>query len=68
MSVPPGLRPMSSFDPTGPAILHDRKDDRIVTWTGEHAADFRQWSVPLEDGSVEWRGNIFDGWGNVLGG
>lgn len=65
---PPGLRPMSEFDPSQPAILHDRASDTIVAWTGEEAAAFRQLAVRSEDGTVRWREAIFDGWGNVLGG
>lgn len=59
---------MKTFDPAEPAILHDRNADKIETWTGEHAADFRQNAVTNADGSVEWREFVFDGWGNVLGG
>jgi hypothetical protein len=64
----PYLRPMNEFDPLQPAILHDRRSDRIVTWTGEEAADYLAESNLLPDGSVEWRDFHFDGWGNVLGG
>ena len=64
----PELRPMRDFDPSQPAILHDRVTDRIETWTGEYAADFRARSVSRSDGSVEWDHFLFDGWGNVLGG
>jgi len=28
------LRPMFSFNPSEPAILHDRITDNIETWTG----------------------------------
>ena len=41
----PELHPMRDFDPSQPAILHDRVTDRIETWTGEHTADFRERSV-----------------------
>jgi hypothetical protein len=59
---------MDTFDPEKPAVLHDRKSDQIITWTGEEADDFRRARVVHEDGSVEWNGQVFDGWGNVLGG
>jgi hypothetical protein len=62
------LRSMSSFNPSEPAILHDRVADAIETWTGEDEADFRKNSIQLPDGSVAWRAFVFDGWGNVLGG
>ena len=59
---------MKDFDPSEPAILHDRTSDRIVTWTAEQAEDFRQSSVARQDGTVAWKDYLFDGWGNVLGG
>ena len=36
------LRPMFSFNPSEPAILHDRITDNIETWTGEEEADYRE--------------------------
>jgi hypothetical protein len=65
---PAQLRPMSEFDPFEPAILHDRGTGSIVTWTGEHASDYCQDATIKPDGTVEWSGFVFDGWGNVLGG
>jgi hypothetical protein len=62
------LKPMATFDPAEPAILHDRLTDKIETWTGEDALDYRQNAVSKPDGTVEWRRFLFDGWGNVLGG
>jgi hypothetical protein len=62
------FRPMPGFDPSEPAILHDRLTDTTQTWTGENAADFRRNSRTLADGGIAWRGFEFDGWGNVLGG
>ncbi|WP_247437954.1 hypothetical protein [Bradyrhizobium sp. 139] len=62
------LRPMDAFDPTEPAILHDRLSDAIITWTTEEADDYRRASRPREDGTVVWKAYVFDGWGNVLGG
>jgi hypothetical protein len=59
---------MPGFDPSEPAILHDRLTDTTQTWTGENAADFRRNSRTLADGGIAWRGFEFDGWGNVLGG
>ncbi|MBR1153625.1 hypothetical protein [Bradyrhizobium sp. JYMT SZCCT0428] len=59
---------MVTFDPSQPAILHDRFTDKIETWTGEDAADYRENAIVDADGSVEWRGFVFDGWGSVLGG
>ena len=65
---PPELRPMGTFDPSEPAILHDRRTDKIVPWDGDDAHDFRRNAVRNPDGTVEWKGMLLDGWGNVLGG
>lgn len=62
------LQPMQTFDPLQPAILHDRRTDNIETWIGDEAADYQENSVARPDGTVEWRGCVFDGWGEVLGG
>ncbi|WP_369724085.1 MULTISPECIES: hypothetical protein [unclassified Bradyrhizobium] len=62
------LRPMDAFDPAEPAILHDRITDKIITWTTDQADDYRRASRPCADGAVTWKGYVFDGWGNVLGG
>jgi hypothetical protein len=59
---------MTGFDPSEPAILHDRATDRIITWTGDQADDFRRAASVRDDGTVAWRTYVFDGWGNVLGG
>jgi hypothetical protein len=62
------LHSMNEFDPSQPAILHDRSTDRIETWTGEYAADYREHAVLGSDGTVQWRDFVCDGWGHVLGG
>ena len=64
----PAMHPMTTFDPSEPAVLHDCAADEIVSWTGEQADDFRRSSVFRDDGTVAWREYVFDGWGNVLGG
>jgi hypothetical protein len=68
MPATPGLKSMASFDPSEPAVLHDRVKDRIETWTGEHAAEYRRTAVKGNGGTVKWREYVFDGWGDVLGG
>ena len=62
------MRPMSTFDPAEPAILHDMLNDKIIPWTGEQLPDWRLNARYEDDGSVAWGGFVFDGWGNVLGG
>ncbi len=62
------LSPMDAFDPTEPAILHDRVSDAIITWTADQADDYRRASRSRVDGTVSWKAYVFDGWGEVLGG
>jgi hypothetical protein len=59
---------MRDFDPSRPAILHDRLQDAIIPWTGEHQDEFRRDGRPQPDGSVAWDGRVLDGLWNVLGG
>jgi hypothetical protein len=59
---------MSSFDPSEPAILHDRISGNVETWIGEEEADFRKTSIAKPDGTIARRTFVFDGWDNVLGG
>ena len=68
LSTPNELESMATFDPSEPAILHDCLTDKIETWTGEDASEYRKKAVLRQDGSVEWQAFVFDGWGNVLGG
>jgi len=65
---PPTLHPMKDFDPSEPAILHDRLTDTIVAWSGEEVEAFRSEAVLHKDGTIGWQDFVFDGWGNVLGG
>jgi len=62
------MRPMDDFDPSEPAILHDRLNDTVVTWTGDKADEWRQYARPYALGVIEFDRLLFDGWGNVLGG
>ena len=59
---------MSTFDPNEPAILHDRLNDQIITWTGDDAELWKAWARTDAEGVVAFDGLFFDGWGNVLGG
>jgi hypothetical protein len=68
-TVPPcGLRPMQDFDPSKPAVLHDRGGGKMIGWTGERCDDYRRGAVRNSDGTVSWDGLVLDGWGEALGG
>jgi hypothetical protein len=64
------LRPMSAFDPTRPALVHDELNDRTFEWKpewaesyGEALDDSRRWGSV---GKVEWDGLVLDGWRPLL--
>jgi len=68
LEPPPTLHPMKDFDPSEPAILHDRLTDTIISWSGEEVDAFRRTATLREDGTIACQQFVFDGWGNVLGG
>lgn len=59
---------MAEFNPYEPAILHEMLSDSIVTWDWEQAEDFSKRAIFDSCGRVCFAGQVFDGWGNVLGG
>lgn len=65
---PPTLRPMSEFDETKPALLHDQLNGKIIAWTGELQGDWLRNAKLHDGGLVEWDGVLFDGWCEPLGG
>lgn len=65
---PPPLKPMSSFDPSMPALLHDQLNDAMVPWTGEQAEHWRQHTSAYRGNMIEWDGSLYDGWCEPLGG
>jgi hypothetical protein len=63
-----GLRPMKEFDPAQPALLHNARTGRMVTWDWARAEDFRRRAIFQADGCVIFDDQVFDGWDDVLGG
>jgi hypothetical protein len=56
-------RPMSEFDPSKPALVHDQFNDDTLQWEPEHWADeFKQTSVEWCPGVMSWNGMLLDGW------
>jgi hypothetical protein len=68
MTTRPTLRPMREFDPSKSAVLHDTLNDRMIPWTGEDEAHYREHAIRNKDGTVGWDGLILDGWVEALGG
>jgi hypothetical protein len=56
------LRPMLEFDPTQPALVHDKLNEKVLDWKPEWAVHYREYAIFEPDGKVEWDGRILDGW------
>ena len=54
---------MSEFDPSKPALVHDRLNDQVIDWEPErHSTDYKASHHDFGDGVVEWDGLLLDGW------
>jgi hypothetical protein len=60
--MPLKLRPMSEFDPTHPAFVHDELNNKVLDWKPEWAANYREHAIFEPNGKVGWDGLILDGW------
>lgn len=58
------LRPMSEFDPSRPATVHDSLNDRMIEWQPEWVWSFRKHRAHA-DGVIEWDGLLLDGWQKI---
>jgi len=57
------FKPMSEFDPTRPAIVHDVLNDRTMVWNPEeHLDSYRRFAEPDGPTMVAWDGYLLDGW------
>jgi hypothetical protein len=57
------MRPMKNFDPTKPAMVHDRLNDRTFEWKpASMAANYRQYAEPFGPDVIAWDGLLLDGW------
>jgi hypothetical protein len=54
------LRPMESFDPAQPALVHSRR--RMLRWQPEWADRYCLYARKSEPGSIEFDGLLLDGW------
>jgi hypothetical protein len=56
-------RPIAEFDPSKPAIVHDKLNDKTIDWRPERYLDhYRANSTPFDPGVIEWDGLLLDGW------
>jgi hypothetical protein len=54
---------MREFDPTRPALVHDRLNDGLFEWLPEqYRAHFEHHGRPDGDGVIVWDGLHLDGW------
>ena len=62
-SVPaPLCRPMSEFDPSEPALVHDRRRDRMLPWSPAFQRSYERTARELTPGVIDYDGLHLDGW------
>lgn len=59
---PQTLRPMTSFDPSRPALVHNRLTDTMLRWPLEWAESYRRRAREHEPGAIGFDGLLLDGW------
>jgi hypothetical protein len=59
------MNPMTTFNPDVACRVHDKLNERILTWKQEWADDYRRWAEEFDDGIIEWDGLLLDGWSPV---
>ena len=57
----PPWRPMSEFDPSKPAILHDKLNDKEIEWSGD-ADEWRRCAVQHTESVISFDGYLIDRW------
>jgi hypothetical protein len=55
-------RPMCEFDPSEPALVHDRLTKRLIPWEPAFRHSFARQARELEPGVVAYDGLLLDGW------
>jgi hypothetical protein len=60
MPMSEDLRPMSEFDPSKPAMVHDRLNDETFEWVPERYMAHWEPVWEAEPGVIGWDG--LDGW------
>lgn len=57
------FKSMNDFDPSRPALVHDRLSDRVLEWSPSWATDYTEWHREhARDGAVAFNGLLLDGW------
>jgi hypothetical protein len=58
----PLYRPMSEFDPSEPALVHDRRHNRVLPWSPAFRRSYERTARELAPGVVDYDGLLLDGW------
>jgi hypothetical protein len=57
------MHPMKEFDPTKPAMVHDRLNDRTFEWKpATMQANYEKYAETFGPDVIEWDGLLLDGW------
>jgi len=59
------LHPMSEFDPSEPAFLHDAERNRAIPWSPDFQRSFERDARFVGMGLVSFDGLLLDGWTEV---
>jgi hypothetical protein len=59
------MRPMSEFNPSASAMVHDRLNDRTFEWKPEWRAAYEKHAARHAPGVIEFDGLLLDGWNHV---
>jgi hypothetical protein len=59
------FRPMTQFDPSRPALVHDRLNAKTFEWSPEWRASFERYKRDAGLGVVSWDGLLLDGWAPI---
>jgi hypothetical protein len=59
------LKPMSNFDPSEPALVHDRRNNRTLPWSPEFKRSFEKYGRENEPGVIDYDGLELDGWMDI---
>lgn len=60
--MPALLKPMSEFDPTEPAMIHDARNDRVLAWSPDLQESYHRHARAVAPGVVAFDGLLLDGW------
>jgi len=53
---------MSTFDPSQPALVHNRFTDTMLRWQPEWAENYRRHAREHAPGAIGFGGLLLDGW------